>query len=98
MSLLNFEDLCKMVADSCYSYVPHALSGTVKRHSASLSTADVFIVDSSSLTNLNSKLLRLQLAQEGKDMEVFISWLKTIQSFILVFQLWKILSRWDELL
>lgn len=81
----------------------HALSGTVEaaRQGASLSTADVTVVDSS----FTDQALKFQvveaakLAQEGKDMEAILSHVeevKTIQSFILVFRLWKILSRWTN--
>lgn len=99
-----FEDLCKDGGQILAIHMSHALSGTVEaaRQGASLSTADVTVVDSS----FTDQALKFQvveaakLAQEGKDMEAILSHVeevKTIQSFILVFQLWKILSKVDEL-
>ena len=75
----------------------HALSGTVEaaRQGASLSTADVTVIDSS----FTDQALKFQvveaakLAQEGKELEEILSHVeevKTTQNSILAFQLWKI--------
>lgn len=73
----------KMVARFCYSYVPCS-SGTVEaaRQGASLSTADVTVVDSS----FTDQALKFQvveaakLAQEGKDMEAILSHVEEVKN------------------
>lgn len=82
----------------------HALSGTVEaaRQGASLSTADVTVIDSS----FTDQALKFQvveaakLAQEGKELEEILSHVeevKTTQNSILAFRLWKTLLKVDEL-
>ena len=81
----------------------HALSGTVEaaRQGASLSTADVTVIDSS----FTDQALKFQvveaakLAQEGKDMEEILTRIeevKTTQNSILVFYFGKSCQRWTN--
>ena len=72
-----FEDLCQDGSQILAIHMSHALSGTVEaaRQGASLSTADVTVIDSS----FTDQALKFQvveaakLAQEGKDMEEILS-------------------------
>ncbi len=82
----------------------HALYRVVEkpRQGASLSTAEMTVVDSSFTDQALrfQELLTAKIAQEGKDMEAILSHVeevkKTIQSFILVFTLEKIVKEVDE--
>lgn len=72
-----FEDLCKDGSQILAIHMSHALSGTVEaaRQGASLSTADVTVIDSS----FTDQALKFQvveaakLAQEGKELEEILS-------------------------
>ena len=99
-----FEDLCKDGSQILAIHMSHALSGTVEaaRQGASLSTADVTVIDSS----FTDQALKFQvveaakLAQEGKELEEILSHVeevKTTQNSILAFRLWKTLLKVDEL-
>ncbi|HEV2795925.1 TPA: DegV family protein, partial [Streptococcus pneumoniae] len=79
-----FEDLCKDGGQILAIHMSHALSGTVEaaRQGASLSTADVIVVDSS----FTDQALKFQvveaakLAQEGKDMEAILSHVEEVKN------------------
>ncbi|HEV5487433.1 TPA: DegV family protein [Streptococcus pneumoniae] len=79
-----FEDLCKDGGQILAIHMSHALSGTVEaaRQGASLSTADVTVVDSS----FTDQALKFQvveaakLAQEGKDMEAILSHVEEVKN------------------
>ena len=79
-----FEDLCKDGSQILAIHMSHALSGTVEaaRQGASLSTADVTVVDSS----FTDQALKFQvveaakLAQEGKDMETILSHVEEVKN------------------
>ncbi|HET0718466.1 TPA: DegV family protein, partial [Streptococcus pneumoniae] len=79
-----FEDLCKDGGHILAIHMSHALSGTVEaaRQGASLSTADVTVVDSS----FTDQALKFQvveaakLAQEGKDMEAILSHVEEVKN------------------
>ncbi|RRR79384.1 DegV family protein, partial [Streptococcus pneumoniae] len=79
-----FEDLCKDGGQILAIHMSHALSGTVEaaRQGASLSTADVTVVDSS----FTDQALKFQvveaakLAQEGKDMETILSHVEEVKN------------------
>jgi len=79
-----FEDLCQDGSQILAIHMSHALSGTVEaaRQGASLSTADVTVIDSS----FTDQALKFQvveaakLAQEGKDMEEILSHVKEVKN------------------
>ncbi|TVV85389.1 DegV family protein, partial [Streptococcus pneumoniae] len=79
-----FEDLCKDGGQILAIHMSHALSGTVEaaRQGASLSTADVTVVDSS----FTDQALKFQvveaakLAQEGKDIEAILSHVEEVKN------------------
>ncbi len=79
-----FEHLCKDGGHILAIHMSHALSGTVEaaRQGASLSTADVTVVDSS----FTDQALKFQvveaakLAQEGKDMEAILSHVEEVKN------------------
>ena len=79
-----FENLCKDGSQILAIHMSHALSGTVEaaRQGASLSTADVTVVDSS----FTDQALKFQvveaakLAQEGKDMEAILSHVEEVKN------------------
>ena len=78
-----FEDLCKDGSQILAIHMSHALSGTVEaaRQGASLSTANVTVIDSS----FTDQALKFQvveaakLAQEGKDMEEILSHVEEVK-------------------
>ncbi|ORO97963.1 DegV family protein [Streptococcus mitis] len=78
-----FEDLCKDGSQILAIHMSHALSGTVEaaRQGASLSTADVTVIDSS----FTDQALKFQvveaakLAQEGKDMAEILSHVEEVK-------------------
>lgn len=78
-----FEELCKDGSQILAIHMSHALSGTVEaaRQGASLSTADVTVVDSS----FTDQALKFQvveaakLAQEGKDMERILAHVEEVK-------------------
>ena len=78
-----FEDLCKDGSQILAIHMSHALSGTVEaaRQGASLSTADVTVIDSS----FTDQALKFQvveaakLAQEGKDMETILAHVEDVK-------------------
>ena len=78
-----FEDLCQDGSQILAIHMSHALSGTVEaaRQGASLSTADVTVIDSS----FTDQALKFQvveaakLAQEGKDMEEILSHVEEVK-------------------
>ena len=78
-----FEDLCKDGSQILAIHMSHALSGTVEaaRQGASLSTADVTVIDSS----FTDQALKFQvveaakLAQEGKDMEEILTRIEEVK-------------------
>ena len=78
-----FEDLCKDGSQIIAIHMSHALSGTVEaaRQGASLSTADVTVIDSS----FTDQALKFQvveaakLAQEGKDMETILAHVEDVK-------------------
>lgn len=79
-----FEDLCQDGSQILAIHMSHALSGTVEaaRQGASLSTADVTVLDSS----FTDQALKFQvveaakLAQEGKDMEAILSHVEEVKN------------------
>ena len=79
-----FEDLCKDGSQILAIHMSHALSGTVEaaRQGASLSTADVTVIDSS----FTDQALKFQvveaakLAQEGKDMTEILSHVEEVKN------------------
>ena len=79
-----FEDLCQDGSQILAIHMSHALSGTVEaaRQGASLSTADVTVIDSS----FTDQALKFQvveaakLAQEGKDMEKILSHVEEVKN------------------
>ena len=79
-----FEDLYKDGSQILAIHMSHALSGTVEaaRQGASLSTADVTVIDSS----FTDQALKFQvveaakLAQEGKDMEEILSHVEEVKN------------------
>ena len=79
-----FEDLCQDGSQILAIHMSHALSGTVEaaRQGASLSTADVTVIDSS----FTDQALKFQvveaakLAQEGKDMEEILSHVEEVKN------------------
>lgn len=79
-----FEDLCKDGSQILAIHMSHALSGTVEaaRQGASLSTADVTVLDSS----FTDQALKFQvveaarLVQEGKDMETILSHVEEVKN------------------
>ena len=79
-----FEDLCQDGSQILAIHMSHALSGTVEaaRQGASLSTADVTVIDSS----FTDQALKFQvveaarLAQEGKDMETILSHVEEVKN------------------
>ena len=79
-----FEALCKDGSQILAIHMSHALSGTVEaaRQGASLSTADVTVIDSS----FTDQALKFQvveaakLAQEGKDMEEILSHVEEVKN------------------
>ena len=79
-----FEDLCKDGSQILAIHMSHALSGTVEaaRQGASLSTADVTVIDSS----FTDQALKFQvveaakLAQEGKDMEEILTRIEEVKN------------------
>ena len=79
-----FEDLCQDGSQILAIHMSHALSGTVEaaRQGASLSTADVIVIDSS----FTDQALKFQvveaakLAQEGKDMEEILSHVEEVKN------------------
>ena len=79
-----FEDLWKDGSQILAIHMSHALSGTVEaaRQGASLSTADVTVIDSS----FTDQALKFQvveaakLAQEGKDMETILSHVEEVKN------------------
>ena len=79
-----FEDLCQDGSQILAMHMSHALSGTVEaaRQGASLSTADVTVIDSS----FTDQALKFQvveaakLAQEGKDMEEILSHVEEVKN------------------
>ena len=79
-----FEELSKDGSQILAIHMSHALSGTVEaaRQGASLSTADVTVVDSS----FTDQALKFQvveaakLAQEGKDMETILSHVEEVKN------------------
>ena len=78
-----FEDLCKDGSQILAIHMSHALSGTVEaaRQGASLSTADVTVIDSS----FTDQALKFQvveaakLAQEGKELEEILSHVEEVK-------------------
>ena len=78
-----FEDLCKDGSQILAIHMSHALSGTVEasRQGASLSTADVTVIDSS----FTDQALKFQvveaakLAQEGKEMAEILSHVEEVK-------------------
>lgn len=79
-----FEDLCQDGSQILAIHMSHALSGTVEaaRQGASLSTADVTVIDSS-FTNQALKFQVVEaakLAQEGKDMEEILSHVEEVKN------------------
>ena len=80
----TFEDLSKDGSQILAIHMSHALSGTVEaaRQGASLSTADVTVLDSS----FTDQALKFQvveaarLAQEGKDMETILSHVEEVKN------------------
>ena len=78
-----FEDLCKDGSQILTIHMSHALSGTVEaaRQGASLSTADVTVIDSS----FTDQALKFQvveaakLAQEGKEMAEILSHVEEVK-------------------
>ena len=78
------EDLCKDGSQILAIHMSHALSGTVEaaRQGASLSTADVTVIDSS----FTDQALKFQvveaakLAQEGKDMEEIVTRIEDVKN------------------
>ena len=78
-----FEDLCKDGSQIIAIHMSHALSGTVEaaRQGASLSTADVTVIDSS----FTDQALKFQvveaakLAQEGKELEEILSHVEEVK-------------------
>jgi len=79
-----FEDLCKDGSQILAIHMSHALSGTVEaaRQGASLSTADVTVIDSS----FTDQALKFQvveaakLAQEGNDMAEILSHVEEVKN------------------
>ena len=79
-----FEDLCKDGSQILAIHMSHALSGTVEaaRQGASLSTADVTVIDSS----FTDQALKFQvveaakLAQEGKEMEEILTRIEEVKN------------------
>ena len=79
-----FEDLCQDGSQILAIHMSHALSGTVEaaRQGASLSTANVTVIDSS----FTDQALKFQvveaakLAQEGKDMEEILSHVEEVKN------------------
>ena len=79
-----FEDLCQDGSQILAIHMSHALSGTVEaaRQGASLSTADVTVIDSS----FTDQALKFQvveaakLAQEGKGMEEILSHVEEVKN------------------
>ena len=79
-----FEDLCQDGSQILAIHMSHALSGTVEaaRQGASLSTADVTVIDSS----FTDQALKFQvveaakLAQEGKDMEAILAHVEEVKN------------------
>lgn len=79
-----FEDLCKDGSQILAIHMSHALSGTVEaaRQGASLSTADVTVIDSS----FTDQALKFQvveaakLAQEGKELEEILTRIEEVKS------------------
>ena len=79
-----FEDLCKDGSQILAIHMSHALSGTVEaaRQGASLSTADVTVIDSS----FTDQALKFQvveaakLAQEGKELEEILSHVEEVKN------------------
>ena len=79
-----FEDLCKDGSRILAIHMSHALSGTVEaaRQGASLSTADVTVIDSS----FTDQALKFQvveaakLAQEGKELEEIFSHVEEVKN------------------
>ena len=79
-----FEDLCQDGSQILAIHMSHALSGTVEaaRQGASLSTADVTVIDSS----FTDQALKFQvveaakLAQEGKNMEEILSHVEEVKN------------------
>ena len=79
-----FEDLCKDGSQILAIHMSHALSGTVEaaRQGASLSTADVTVIDSS----FTDQALKFQvveaakLAQEGKELEEILSRVEEVKN------------------
>ena len=79
-----FEELCKDGSQILAIHMSHALSGTVEaaRQGASLSTADVTVIDSS----FTDQALKFQvveaakLAQEGKDMEEILTRIEEVKN------------------
>ena len=78
-----FEDLCKDGSQILAIHMSHALSGTVEaaRQGASLSTADVTVIDSS----FTDQALKFQvveaakLAQEGKELEEILTRIEEVK-------------------
>ena len=88
-----------------YSYVLHALSGTLEaaRQGASLSTADVTVIDSSFTDQApwNSIVVEAaKLAQEGKELEEILSHVEEVKNhtepYIGVSNLEKFSKRWTN--
>lgn len=79
-----FEELCKDGSQILAIHMSHALSGTVEaaRQGASLSTADVTVIDSS----FTDQALKFQvveaakLAQEGKELEEILSHVEEVKN------------------
>ena len=79
-----FEDLCKNGSQILAIHMSHALSGTVEaaRQGASLSTADVTVIDSS----FTDQALKFQvveaakLAQEGKELEEILTRIEEVKN------------------
>ena len=79
-----FEDLCKDGSQILAIHMSHALSGTVEaaRQGASLSTADVTVLDSS----FTDQALKFQvveaakLAQEGKELETILAHVEDVKN------------------
>ena len=79
-----FEDLCQDGSQILAIHMSHALSGTVEaaRQGASLSTADVTVIDSS----FTDQALKFQvveaakLAQEGKELEEILSHVEEVKN------------------
>ena len=99
-----FEDLCKDGSQILAIHMSHALSGTVEaaRQGASLSTADVIVIDSS----FTDQALKFQvveaakLAQEGKELEEILSHVEEVKNhtelYIGVFNFGKSCQRWTN--